>query len=181
MPSMPQPGEDDQNSSHTEEVILGVDTHKDLHMAAVITSLGALREYKTFPATAAGYQALLAWAGTFGVLRRAGVECTGSYGAALARHLRAAGIEVIEVNAPDKATRRRQGKTDTIDAQAAARAVLSGRASGSAKAGDGPVEMLRGVQAGQVLRRQGPDPDDQPTREPCSSRPIPSCAKHSLD
>ena len=85
----------------------------------------------------------MGWVGTFGVLRRAGVEGTGSYGAALARHLRAAGVEVIEVNAPDKATRRRRGKTDTLDAQAAARAVLSGRASGSAKAGDGPVEMLR--------------------------------------
>ena len=143
MSSMPQPGEDDQDSHHTEEVILGVDTHKDLHSAAVITSLGALRETKTFPATAAGYEALLAWAGTFGVLRRAGVEGTGSYGAALARHLRAAGIEVIKVNRPDEAIRRRQGKTDTIDAQAAARAVLSGRASGSAKTGDGPVEMLR--------------------------------------
>lgn len=76
-------------------------------------------------------------------VRRAGVECTGSYGAALARHLRAAGIEVIEVNQPDKATRRRQGKTDTLDAGSAARAVLSGRASATAKAGDGPVEMLR--------------------------------------
>jgi transposase len=91
MPSMPQPVEDDQNSSHTAEIILGVDTHKDLHVAAVITSLGALQQTTTFPATAAGYQALLAWTGTFGVLRRAGVECTGSYGAALARHLRAAG------------------------------------------------------------------------------------------
>jgi transposase len=69
--------------------------------------------------------------------------CTGSYGAALARHLRAAGVEVIEVNQPDKATRRRRGKTDSLDAESAARAVLSGRASGSAKAGDGPVEMLR--------------------------------------
>jgi transposase len=143
MPSMPQPVEDDQDSSRIEEVILGVDTHKDLHVAAVITSLGALRETTTFPASAAGYQELLAWAGTFGILRRAGVECTGSYGAALARHLRAAGIEVIEVNQPDKATRRRQGKTDTLDAESAARAVLTGRASGSAKAGDGPVEMLR--------------------------------------
>jgi transposase len=157
MPSMPQPVEDDQNS-HTAEIILGVDTHKDLHVAAVITSLGALRQTTTFPATAAGYQALLDWAGTFGVLRRAGVECTGSYGAALARHLGAAGIEVIEVNQLDKATRRRQGKTDSLDAEAAARAVLSGRASGSAKAGDGPVEMLRGVQAGQVLPLSRPAP-----------------------
>ena len=111
MPRMPQPGEDDQDSNRTEEIILGVDIHKDVHVAAVITSLGLLRESTTFPASAAGYQALVAWAGTFGVLGRAGVECTGSYGAALARHLRAAGIEVIEVNAPDKATRRRQSKT----------------------------------------------------------------------
>ena len=144
MPSMPEPVSDDQDdNSAAEEIVLGVDTHKDIHVAAVITSLGVLRESTPFPATAAGYQALLAWAGTFGVLRRAGVECTGSYGAALARHLRAAGVEVIEVNQPDKATRRRQGKTDTLDAASAARAVLSGRASGSAKAGDGPVEMLR--------------------------------------
>jgi transposase len=120
-----------------------VDTHSDVHVAAVITALGMLVGSANFPATAAGYQALLAWVGGFGVLRRAGVEGTGSYGAALARHLRAAGVEVIEVNAPDKATRRRRGKTDTLDAEAAARAVLSGRANGSAKAGDGPVEMLR--------------------------------------
>jgi Transposase len=71
------------------------------------------------------------------------VECTGSYGAALTRHLQAAGITVIEVNQPDKATHRRRGKTDTIDAQAAARAVLSGRAAATAKTGAGPVEMLR--------------------------------------
>jgi len=144
MTSMPQPVEDDQDSS-PEEVILGVDTHKDLHVAAVLTALGVLRETKTFPATTAGYQALLAWVGMFGILRRAGVECTGSYGAALARYLRAARVEVIEVNQPDpdKATRRQQGKTDTLDAEAAVRAVLSGRASATAKAGDGPVEMLR--------------------------------------
>jgi transposase len=77
MPSMPQLSGDDQDSSHTEEVILGVDTPKDLHVAAVITSLGALREATTFPASAAGYQALLSWAGTFGPVRRAGVECPG--------------------------------------------------------------------------------------------------------
>jgi transposase len=80
---------------------------------------------------------------TFGTLRRAGVECTGSYGAALTRHLRTESIEVIEVNQPDKATRRRRGKTDAIDAEAAARAVLSGRATATAKAGDGQVEMMR--------------------------------------
>ncbi|HSS23013.1 MAG TPA: IS110 family transposase [Mycobacterium sp.] len=140
---MPQPIHHDQDDNAAGEVVLGVDTHKDLHAAAVINPLGVLLSSEIFPATAAGYRALLVWAGRFGPVRRAGVECTGSYGAALARHLRAAGVKVIEVNQPDKATRRRRGKTDTLDAEAAARAVLSGRASGSAKAGDGPVEMLR--------------------------------------
>jgi transposase len=143
MPSMPQPVTGNQDDSAANEVILGVDTHNDVHVAAVITALGVLLSSTNFPATAVGYRALLAWVGSFGTLRRAGVEGTGSYGAALARHLRAAGVEVIEVNQPDKAHRRRRGKTDTLDAEAAARAVLSGRASGSAKAGDGPVEMLR--------------------------------------
>lgn len=85
----------------------------------------------------------MAWARSFGSVRRAGVERTGSYGAALARHLRAEGIEVTEVNQPDKATRRRRGKIDAIDAEAAARAVLSGLATATAKASDGPVETLR--------------------------------------
>jgi transposase len=143
MPSMPQLVADDQDDSAANEVILGVDTHNDVHVAAVITAQGALLGSTNFPATTVGYQALVGWAGTFGTLRRAGVEGTGSYGAALARNLRAVGIEVIEVNAPDKTTRRRRGKTDALDAEAAARAVLNGRASGSAKTGDGPVEMLR--------------------------------------
>jgi transposase len=71
------------------------------------------------------------------------VEGTGCYGAALARYLRTHTITVIEVNRPDRANRRRRGKTDAIDAQAAAYAVLSGRATTTAKTGDGPIEMLR--------------------------------------
>jgi hypothetical protein len=58
-------------------------------------------------------------------------------------HLRGAGIDVIEVNQPDKAHRRRRGKTDAIDAEVAARAVLSGRATVLAKAGNGHVERIR--------------------------------------
>src|SRR3979409_759832 len=143
MPSMPQSLVLSQASSDPDEVVVGVDTHKDVHVAAVLTALGVLQETKTFPATAAGYQAFLAWAGTFGILRRAGVECTGSYGAALARYLRAAGVEVIEVNQPDKATRRRRGKTDTIDAEAAARAVLSGRPHATTEAGGRARERER--------------------------------------
>ena len=109
----------------------------------MISGLGVLLGTRSFPTTASGYRQLLDRAGGFGTIRRAGVECTGSYGAALARHLSANHIEVIEVNQPDKASRRRRGKTDTVDAEAAARAVLSGRARATAKAGDGPVEMLR--------------------------------------
>ncbi|MCW1100135.1 IS110 family transposase [Streptomyces sp. RS2] len=110
-----------------EEVLLGVDTHKDVHAAAIVTVLGTELDSRSFPTTAEGYRQLVAWARSFGVLRRAGVECTGSYGAALARHLRAEGIEVTEVNQPNKVVRRRRGKTDAIDAEAAARAVLPRR------------------------------------------------------
>ncbi|MFC5001833.1 IS110 family transposase [Dactylosporangium cerinum] len=132
-----------RHDPHTAEVILGVDTHKDVHVAATLTTMGALAGTNNFPTTTAGYQQLLQWARTFGPVRRAGVECTGSYGVALNRHLRQAGVEVIEVNQPDHGERRRRGKTDAIDAEAAARAVLSGRATTVAKSSDGPVEMLR--------------------------------------
>jgi transposase len=100
-------------------VILGIDTHKDVHAAVVISLLGVVLGRRSFPTTAGGYKSLLGWARGFGALRRAGVECTGSYGKALARHLRATGgIAVIEVSKPDRAIRRRRGKTDTIDAEA---------------------------------------------------------------
>jgi transposase len=146
MPRMPQASEPRQGSdpaAEDVEVVLGVDTHKDVHVAAVISQLGALLGARSFPATAVGYRQLLGWARGLGIVRRAGVECTGSYGAALTRHLTAAQVEVIEVNQPDKAARRRRGKTDTLDAESAAQAVLSGRATATAKAADGPVEMIR--------------------------------------
>jgi len=122
---------------------LGVDTHTDTHVAAVGNPVGALPDSRWVAATAAGYRQLLGWAQALGTLRRAGVECTGSYGAALSRHLQAAGVQALDVNQPDKATRRRRGKTDATDAEAAARAVLAGRAAATAKTGDGPVEMAR--------------------------------------
>lgn len=127
----------------TTEAVLGVDTHKDFHVAALVSVLGVLLAWRRFPATARGYQQLLAWAGTLAVVRRAGVEGTHSFGVALTRCLGAAGLQVIEVNQPDKAERRRRGKTDALDAEAAARAVLSGRAGAIAKSSDGPVEMIR--------------------------------------
>ena len=126
-----------------EEVVLGVDTHRDTHVAAVVTLPGGLAATSAFPATAAGYRRMLAWTRNLGVVARAGVECTGSYGAALSRYLQAEGISVIDVNQPDRATRRKRGKTDAVDAESAARAILSGRAASIAKTGDGLVEAMR--------------------------------------
>jgi transposase len=143
MTSMPEVRLDSDTSQHTEQVIVGVDTHKDTHVASAITLVGVLVDSRAFPASAAGYRRLLAWARSLGAVKRAGVEGTGSYGAALARYLRQEGIAVVEVNRPDRAARRRRGKTDPVDAEAAARAVLDGRATVTPKTTDGPVEMLR--------------------------------------
>lgn len=126
-----------------EQIVLGVDTHADAHVAAVITALGAVLETRSFSATAAGYTAMLDWARGHGRLHRAGVEGTSSHGTALNRHLTANGVAVIEVNRPDRAVRRRRGKTDAIDAENAARAVLTEQATAVAKSGDGVVEMIR--------------------------------------
>jgi transposase len=105
-----------------------------LHVAAVITTLGALLGTRSFPATAAGYAALLDWAVSHGRLRRAGVEGTSSHGTALNRHLARHHVHVIEVNRPNRAVRRRRGKTDAVDAENAARAVLADQATAVANA-----------------------------------------------
>jgi transposase len=126
-----------------EEIVLGVDTHADMHVAAVITVMGVLLGTQAFPATAAGYAALLDWARGHGRLRRAGIEGTSSHGTALNRYLRRHDLQILEVNRPDRARRRRRGKTDAVDAENAARAVLSQQATAIAKTGDGAVEMIR--------------------------------------
>jgi transposase len=121
----------------------GVDTHLDVHVAAAVDHLGGVLGTRSFPTTAAGYRRLLRWLRTFGPLHAVGVEGTGSYGSALARHLVENDVSVIEVCRPNRQVRRRHGKTDVVDAIAAARAVLSGQASATPKAHDGPVEALR--------------------------------------
>jgi transposase len=125
------------------EVVLGVDTHGEFHVAAVLSPLGKVLGTESFPATAAGYRRLLVWAGKLGAVRRAGVEGTGTFGAGLSRYLLAQHVEVYEVNRPDRSARRLLGKSDPLDAQAAARAVLSGHARARAKSGDGPVHSAR--------------------------------------
>jgi transposase len=134
--------------SETTEVavILGVDTHLDLHTAVALDHLGRRLGQASVPTTAKGYEELLRWAEGFGPLRCAGIEGTSSYGAGLTRHLRARGIEVLEVERP-KHRRSNLQKSDPSDAEAAARAVLAGEASGVPKSADGTVEMIRTLRA----------------------------------
>ncbi|WP_233518832.1 IS110 family transposase [Paraburkholderia xenovorans] len=132
------------------EVILGVDTHLDTHVGAVISDTGKLLGTLSVTTDTAGYLDLLTWANSFGRLRRAGVEGTGTYGAGLARVLRDHEIEVLEVNRPDSAMRRSRGKSDPTDAENAARAVLAGRATAIPKEQSGAAEAMRAV---SVARR----------------------------
>ncbi len=124
-------------------VVGGVDTHKAVHVGAVLDEVGRLLATASFPATPSGYRRLLGWLNDHGEILAVGVEGCGSWGAGLSRHLRARGVNVIEVNRPDRQRRRRQGKSDTLDAERAARAVLAGDATVTPKAGDGPIEALR--------------------------------------
>jgi transposase len=125
------------------QVAGGVDTHADTHHAAAVDRLGGILGDREFPATPAGYQALLQWLRSFGRLLGVGVEGTGSYGAGLNRYLTAAKVRVVEVNRPDRTARRAKGKSDPLDAIAAARAVVSGTATGTPKTRNGPVESIR--------------------------------------
>src|SRR6266540_2714020 len=143
-------------------VVVGVDTHADIHVAVVLSSLGARLGSTVVATTPPGFGRLLGWARRFGPVRAFDVEGTGSYGAAVARHLRAVGHTVVEVDRPDRRTRRLQGKSDPVDAEAAARAVLAGTASGCPKAGDGRVEMIRSL---RVVRRSAMKARTQATNQ----------------
>jgi transposase len=128
------------------EVILGVDTHLDFHVAVAMDHMGRRLGESSVSTTVKGYEGLLCWAEGFGPLRCAGVEGTSSYGAGLARHLKSQGIEVLEVERPKRrrgGSRRNVEKSDPSDAERAARAVLAGETSGVPKSGDGRVEMIR--------------------------------------
>jgi transposase len=127
-------------------VIGGVDTHADVHVAAACDHLGGVLGTQGFATTPAGYRALLAYLRSFGQLQVVGVEGTGSYGSGLARHLAEHEVRVLEVNRPDRQARRAQGKSDVVDAIAAARAVISGQARVIPKSHNGTVEALRALQ-----------------------------------
>lgn len=124
-------------------IVAGVDTHADTHYAAVISATGEQLGAAEFPATDAGYRALAGYITCHGPLRRVGVEGTSSYGVSLARHLRNENLEVVEVIRPTRQVRRMRGKSDEIDAYAAAHIALADNDTVTPKTASGPVEAIR--------------------------------------
>ena len=130
-------------TEQTRAVTVGIDTHGEVHVAAVLDERGRLLGTESFPSTGAGHRRLESWARAFGSIDAIGVEGTGSWGAGVARRLTAAGLRVIEVDRPDRKARRQRGKSDPLDAEAAARAVQAGTATGTPKTRTGPIEAIR--------------------------------------
>jgi transposase len=128
-------------------VIGGVDTHKDLHVAAVVDEHDRVLGSQCFATTRHGYKQMLTWMRSLGQVRRVGVEATGTYGASLLRYLQKAGVEVLEVTTPDRHDRRKRGKNDDLDAQNAAHAAFAGKRTVTPKSRDGMIEALRVLKA----------------------------------
>src|SRR3954466_15006236 len=128
-------------------VVGGVDTHKDLHVAAIVDEQDRVLASQSFPTTRHGCKQMLAWMRFFGSLQRVGVEATGTYGAGLLRYMQNAGVEVLEVTTPDTHDRRKRGKNDDLDAQNAAHAAFAGRRTVTPKSRDGMIESLRVLKA----------------------------------
>ena len=129
--------------SRAVQVIIGVDTHQDRHVAVAIDRQGVCLGERHTPATMFGYGELERWSRGLGEIRAFGIEGTGSYGAGVSRFLTARGHTVVEVNRPDRSTRYRKGKSDPTDVGTAARAELAGVAYATPKSGEGEVEMIR--------------------------------------
>ena len=161
-------------------VIVGVDTHKHVHVAVAIDSWGIRLRDQAFVADSGGYQALITWAETHGRIDAFGIEGTGSYGAGLARAVRRTGHRVVEVNRGDRRTRRAAGKSDTIDAEVAARSVAAGPTHGDEEFDDRTSPVYRSTIVGffpeksrkvftrptEVLGGSAPDPVAEGDRPP---------------
>ena len=124
-------------------VVIGVDTHKYIHVAAAMDSVGGILATLTIATDSGGFAQLVDWASSFGQIIAFGIEGTGSHGGALTSYVRRQGFKVIEVSRADRRLRRLNGKSDTLDAENAARAVLAGFATAIPKTADGTVEMIR--------------------------------------
>ena len=131
-----------ENQESRAEIILGVDTHLDVHVGVVIDAAGRVLGTLSVGTHNDEYNQMLCWVLTFGVLRRAGVEGTGSYGVALAHVLQSNDVRVTEINRPDR-SRRGCGISDAADAKSAARSVLARDANIIPKAHNGLAEWLR--------------------------------------
>ena len=130
-------------SDELPRIVVGVDSHKETHQVAVLDHTGALMGNQSFAVTSAGYSELEAWLATMGTVERVGMECTGSFAAGLTRYFRERDVDVYEVTSTHRATRARRGKNDAIDAEMAARKVLSGEAKALAKDTTGDIESIR--------------------------------------
>jgi transposase len=139
----------------TRKVIVGVDTHKHIHVAVAIDHRGARLGDLAVSADTGGYSQLERWAQALGRIDRFGIEGTGSYGAGLTSFLRRCGHRVVECNREDRRARRRNGKSDTVDAEAAARSVLAGTSAVVPKTADGVVEMIRQIKIARDTARKG--------------------------
>jgi transposase len=136
-------------------VTVGVDTHAEAHVAVAKDSFGRRLDITSVPTTSAGYAELLDWAQRLGPINAWGIEGTGSFGAGLTRFLHRHDQVVVEVNRPDRQARRRRGKSDPLDAEAAARAVQAGEGA-IPKAGDGQVEMIRSLRVARATAMKAP-------------------------
>lgn len=122
----------------------GVDTHFDLHVCVAVCSSSMRRlGGRSFSVTTDGYRELLSWLESFGTVDHVGIEGTRTYGAGLSRFLTETGVAVLEVNRPDRSARRPKGKSDDVDAEAAARSVLSGQTTAIPKSHNAAVEAIR--------------------------------------
>src|SRR4051812_5547655 len=126
-------------------IIVGVDTHKFVHVAVAIDHLGTRLASCSVSVDRAGYAELLAWARALGRIDAFGIEGTGSYGVGLASYVRRQALRVVEVSHCDRRKRRNNGKSDTLDAESAARSVLAGLATAVPKSADGAAEMVRQI------------------------------------
>jgi len=126
-------------------VTIGVDTHKHTHVAVAIDGIGERVGDLTIPTDHGGYEQLLEWARSFGQVCRFGIEGTGSYGAGLVSYLRRHDQKVIEAGRPDRRDRRQRGKSDTLDAENAARVALARNATAVPRRAEGTSEMLRQI------------------------------------
>ncbi|WP_158868414.1 IS110 family transposase [Leifsonia sp. AG29] len=130
-------------TARSGHVVIGIDTHKHIHVAAVMDTIGGILATLTITTDQAGFKQVLEWGASFGKILALGIEGTGSYGATLTSFLRRHGHKVVEAGRPDRRSRRVNGKSDTLDAENAARSVLAGFATATPKTADGTVEMIR--------------------------------------